>query len=328
MRPEQPERGAALLTVLLLVAVVAVMAGTALEKLRVATRLTGNTVATGQARAFAEAAEVMAMARVTNLLAFDRKKVTLLGGWSDRPFALPLPGGGTATARVTDGGDCFNLNGLVQQMGPGVYVDYVPARQEFARLMRLIGVPAGPANRIAAGAQDWIDSDQDVQPDGAEDPAYQAMATPYRTAGTLMTDPSELRAVGGVTPDIYRAIRPWVCALPLARPVAINIDTLAPERAPLLAMLAPDTLSVGAAQQALLRRPPLGFADTSAFWQQPSLASIGNLGGANARTAVTTSWFALRVDVVQGTTTLREQATIDANRLPVRLVSRQWGEEL
>lgn len=327
MRPDASERGAALLTVLLLVAVVAVMAGTALEKLRVATRLTGNTVATGQARAFADAAETMAMARVANLLSFDRSKVTLLGGWSDRPFGLPLPGGGIATARVTDGGNCFNLNGLVQQTGPGVYVDYTPARAEFARLMRLVGVPAGAADQIAAGTQDWIDSDQNAQPGGAEDPTYLAQATPYRTAGTLMADPSELRAVAGVTPDIYRAVRPWVCALPLARPVAINIDTLAPERAPLLAMLAPDTLSVGAAQQALRRRPAQGFSDPGAFWQQPSLASIGNLGGATGRTAVTTTWFALRIDVATGSASLTEQATIDANRLPVRLVSRQWGEE-
>ena len=327
VRPDPGERGAALLTVLLLVAVVAVMAGTALERLRVATRLTGNTVATGQARAFANAAETMAMARVTNLLSFDRNKVTLLGGWSDRPFGLPLPGGGVATARVTDGGNCFNVNGLVQQTGPGVYVDYAPARQEFARLMRLVGVPGPAATQIAAAAQDWIDSDQDVQPGGAEDPTYLALGTPYRTAGTLMTDPSELRAVTGVTPAIYAAIRPWVCTLPLARPVPINVDTLAPEQAPLLAMLAPDTLSVGAAQQALLRRPATGFADAGAFWQQPSLASIHDLGTATARTAVTTTWFALRIDVVQGSTTLTEQATIDANRLPVRLVSRQWGEE-
>ena len=327
MRIDPAERGAALLTVLLLVAVVAVMAGTALEKLRVATRLAGNTVATGQARAFANAAETMAMARVANLLAFDRSKVTLLGGWSDRPFGLPLPGGGLATARVTDGGNCFNLNGLVQQAGPGIYIDYAPARVEFVRLMQLVGVPASSAVQVAASAQDWIDSDQDAQSGGAEDPTYLAQGTPYRTAGTLMTDPSELRAVAGVTPDIYRAVRPWICALPLARPVAINVDTLAPEQAPLLAMLVPDGLSVGAAQQALLRRPPQGFADPGAFWQQPSLASIRDLGQATARTSVTTTWFALRIDVTQGPTTLTEQATIDANRLPVRLVSRQWGED-
>ena len=50
------ERGAALLTVLLLVAVIAVLAATALERLRVSTRLAGNAAALDQARGLAFAA--------------------------------------------------------------------------------------------------------------------------------------------------------------------------------------------------------------------------------------------------------------------------------
>lgn len=42
------ERGAALLTVLLLVAVIAVLAGHALERMRLATRLGGNAIAMEQ----------------------------------------------------------------------------------------------------------------------------------------------------------------------------------------------------------------------------------------------------------------------------------------
>ena len=79
------------------------------------------------------------------------------------------------------------------------------------------------------------------------------------------------------------------------------------------------------AQQALLARPVTGFADAAAFWQR--LASAGDLSAAQARTAVTTAWFGLRIDVAQGAASLTERATIDANGLPVRLVSRQWGEE-
>ena len=45
MRPANQERGAALLTVLLLVAVIAVLAGGMLEKLRLATRLSANATA-------------------------------------------------------------------------------------------------------------------------------------------------------------------------------------------------------------------------------------------------------------------------------------------
>ena len=322
MRPER-ERGAALLTVLMLVAVIAMMAGSALEKLRLSTRLAGNAASIEAARGYARAAETLALGRIDNLLGRDATRVTLAGGWSNQPFGLPLPGGGTAVARVADGGNCFNLNGLVSRAGPGVYVDNPAQRVEFARLMRLVGIPAQAAEGIAAATSDWIDSDQDQQASGAEDGVYLGLAPGYRTAGTLMADASELRAVQGVTPDIYARLRPWVCALPLARAVKINVNTLLPEQAPLLAMLLPDTLGVDAARQVLLRRPPQGFESTVKFWAQPGLEQAGD--GA-AQTDVTTTWFRLDVGVTTGGTGLEQHGLIDATRLPAQVATRQWGE--
>ena len=324
--PADRERGAALLTVLLLVAMIAVLAGTALERLRLTTRLAANALGGEQARGYARAAEALAMSKVTDMLGTSRDRVTLAGGWSNRPFGLPLPGGGLAVARVTDGGNCFNLNRLVSRQGPNVYTSTqsFTQRLQFVRLMRLVGVPAQAAERIAPATADWIDTDQDQQGGGAEDPTYLAKATPYRTAGTLMADPSELRAVDGVTPDIYARLRPWVCTLPIAETSPININTLTPEQAPLVAMLFADTLSVDAARGMILRRPPQGYGSTSTF-----LNSAGNgatpEGGAGL--AITSKWFALGIDVTNGASRLQERALIDASRLPARLVARQWGDE-
>lgn len=324
MRPES-ERGAALLTVLLLVAVIAVLAATALEKLRVATRLAGNAGSIEQAHAYTYAAETLAVAKVGDLLAQSPERVTLVGGWSNRPFPLPVPGG-SAVARVSDGGNCFNLNGLVTEVQGIGYGARTSAVIQFARLLRLVNAPGAP-DAIAAAAADWIDSDTSPLPGGAEDSSYGSQATPYRTANTLMADPSELRAVAGVTPDVYRAVRPWICTLPEPEPSKININTLTPEQAPLLAMLLPDTLGVGAARSLLLRRPVAGYGDTSTFWNQISLGDGGTADpAATAQTSVKTEWFDLRVDVALGGTTIEERALIDATRAPVRLVSRQWGE--
>ena len=324
--PADRERGAALLTVLLLVAMIAVLAGTALERLRLTTRLAANALGGEQARGYARAAEALATSKVTDMLGTSRDRVTLAGGWSNRPFGLPLPGGGLAVARVTDGGNCFNLNSLVSRQGSNVYTSTqsFTQRLQFVRLMRLVGVPAQAAERIAPATADWIDTDQDQQGGGAEDPTYLAKATPYRTAGTLMADPSELRAVDGVTPDIYARLRPWVCTLPIAETSPININTLTPEQAPLVAMLFADTLSVDAARGMILRRPPQGYGSTSTF-----LNSAGNgatpEGGAGL--AITSKWFALGIDVTNGASRLQERALIDASRLPARLVARQWGDE-
>ncbi len=319
------ERGAALLTVLMLVAIIAVMAGAALEKLRLSTRLAGNAAAGEQARAYALAAETLATTRIGAMLEASPKRVTLQGDWSGRPFGMPLPGGGFATARVRDGGNCFNLNSLVSGRA-GAYVTDPLMRPQFVRLMRLLDVPVQVAEQIAAGTADWIDSDQAQQAMGAEDAAYLNRETPYRTADTLMTDPSEIRAVAGMTSQIYATLKPWICTLPVAQAAPINVNTLLPEQAPILAMLFPDTMSIAGARQMILQRPPQGVGSTDVFFKSAALQGNANADGERG-TAIVSKWFTLQIDVTIGTTVLQEHALIDATTLPARLVSRQWGED-
>ena len=319
MRRGKEERGAALLTVLLLVAVIAVMAATALERLRVSTRLTANAGALDAARGYAYAAETLATTRVTSLLSKAGDRVALLGGWSDRPFGLPIPGG-VATARVRDGGNCFNLNSLVVEAPDGSYSANNQTLLQFGRLIRLLRVPGGEA--IPAAAADFIDSDDAALPGGAEDAAYRG----YRTSGTLMADVSELRAVSGVTAEQYRLLRPWLCTLPTVDRAVINVNTLLPEQAPLLAMLL-ETGGVEAVRGVLLRRPEAGYGSTDPVWNALSLGGAGTPAmDAKGQTGVKTVWFALTIDVVANGAELHEQGLIDARALPARLVSRQWGD--
>ena len=83
--PPSGEKGAALLTVLLLVAVMAVISATALDRLRLSTRLAVNGAAMAQARAYTLAAEGIAV-RVVSMPStdvFDRQdaayKAAVLG---------------------------------------------------------------------------------------------------------------------------------------------------------------------------------------------------------------------------------------------------------
>lgn len=320
MRRGEGERGAALLTVLLLVAVIAVMAATALERLRVSTRLTANAGALDAARGYAYAAETLATTRVTSLLSKAGDRVALLGGWSDRPFGLPIPGG-VATARVRDGGNCFNLNSLVVRGDDGSYTANNQTMVQFQRLIRLLRVPAGES--IPAAAADFIDSDDAALPGGAEDGAYRG----YRTSGTLMADVSELRAVSGVTAEQYELLRPWLCTLPTVDRATINVNTLLPEQAPLLAMLIETGGGVEAVRGVLLRRPEQGYGSTEPVWNALSLGGAGTPAmDAKGQTGVKTGWFALTIDVVANGAELHEQGLIDARALPARLVSRQWGD--
>jgi len=325
--PKSGERGAALLTVLLLVAVISVLAAGALEKLRLSTRLAENGAAMEQARGFAYAAETIATIRVDAIQGQDAARTTLQGGWAGHPFPISVPGG-LATLTVTDGGNCFNLNGLVRDaQQPGVYADQPDQLTQFVRLMKLVGVPGQTADGIAAATADWIDTDSNPLPNGAEDTAYLGKDQPYRTPNTLMTDPSELRAVAGVTPEIYGKIAPWVCTLPIAKPSMINVNTLEPEQAPLLAMLFPDTMDIGKARALLLERPADGFASTDQFWQQPVLANLNADTDVKSRqTGVKTYWFNLKIDINANGVQLSQTDLLDATGQRAQIVSRAWSD--
>jgi general secretion pathway protein K len=325
MRPS--ERGVALLTVLLLVSVMAVLSAAALERLRVSTRLAANAGAIDQARAYAIAAEGIALSRITALVEADPARTPTGSGWNGRETVLPLPGG-TATAVVGDGGNCFNLNSVVSGQPNQRLMTRPLGIAQFVALMQLLGIGEGEARKVAVSLADWIDSDTLAQPEGAEDAAYAGEAVAYRTGNTLVADPSELRAVAGVTPELYAKVHPWVCALPTTDLSPINVNTLAPDQAVLLAMLLPGTLRPEQARALLLQRPPGGYDSGYAFWRTSSLAGSTPGGEVEAQTGVRTRWFTLKLTVRLGDSEVEESGLIDASVLPARLVRRSWGEEM
>jgi general secretion pathway protein K len=322
-RAKPGEHGAALLSVLLIVAVIAVLAVASLQKLRLATHLAGNANAIDQARAYAMAAETIARYRIGDLIQRDATRTTLQGNWADVDTPFPIDRG-IATAQLSDGGNCFNLNSLVQDPErSGATVANGEAIAEFARLMTLLDTAPGEASRIATAAADWIDDDSTPLPGGAEDSAYVGGAPPYRTANTSMADVSELRVVAGVDRAVYARIAPYLCALPISDASPLNVNTLRPDRAALLAMLVPG-LDVGRARAILAARPAAGYADLIAFWQHPGLA--GAADAVKRRIGATTRWFGLRLTIELGDAELEEQALIDTATKPARLVRRRYGE--
>src|SRR3546814_7515548 len=97
------------------------------------------------------------------------------------------------------------------------------------------------------------------------------MQSAYLPANGKMADVSELRAVRGVTPKIYARLRPWVCALPVTDPVKLNVNTLAPEQAPLVAMLLPGEITIAEARAVLAARPAGGYGSSVRFWEARQL---------------------------------------------------------
>lgn len=319
------EEGAALLAVLLLVAVMSALAAASLERLQLSTRLAANIVTLDQARAFSTGAEALAVLRINDLLARDVGKTTLEGDWHGEETALPLPDDGVALARVWDGGNCFNLNSLARGADP-LAMDADPlAIQQFATLMQALEIPQGDAERIAWSLADWIDGDERAARMGGEDSLYSQGDIAYRPGNTLLAEPSELRAVNGVTSEYYERLRPWLCTLPTTELSPINVNTLSPEQAPLISMLMPYQIDLGTARQAIEARPATGWNAIADFWQQPALAGLEPPADVIGQPQVRTRYFRLELDVQLGDTLIEQVALVDASSPPARTVSRRWG---
>jgi general secretion pathway protein K len=317
----------ALLSVLLLVAVMAVVAATSIERLTLATRLAAAGNAMDQARQFSFASELLAARRISTLVQANASQVTLEGDWHGRAFDLPLPiAGGAAQLTVTDGGNCFNLNSLVADTTVGGATQRPDALAQFTALMQALGIEHDKAERISAAAADWIDPDQIVTGYGAEDESYANGPAPYRTANRPMADASELAAVAGMTPALWQRLRPWVCALPTSDMSPINVNTLLPEQAPLLQMLLPARLTPAQARAHIAARPASGWGSINAFWNAPSLQGVTPTGNVAAQVKLVTRWFQLHSIVRLGDVELASDSLIEADKGQVRIIRRRWSD--
>ena len=314
----------ALLTVLLLVAVMAVVAVAVLDDVRFSVRRATNAETGAQAQWYADGAETVARRRISRLAALgpNRDRTPVTPDWNGRPLTLPISEG-TLTAVVRDGQACFNLNSVVEWTGDRLAGRAVAALQ-LMTLGQAVGIDGHRMQTIADSLIDWMDSDTAARPFGAEDSTYAGLAEPYRTGGVPMAEVSELRAVRGVDAEAYGRLRPHLCALPIDRS-PINVNTLDEADAPLLVMLTGGALSLPAARAAIAARPASGWAGAAAFWNQPALAAVPPSQDAREQTTVRTDYFTVRIDVDHGGVHAVRTALIEARPgREARTVIRRW----
>ena len=319
------ERGAALLAVLVLVAILGAIAAGAFERLRLSTAMAMNGASLDQARAYAIAVEDLLTLRIDDLTAESPYVTNLAGDWNGTTKRIPLPGEGEAEGTIRDSSNCFNLNSLVEGDASAGLAPRQAGVEQFVGLMMVTGTSEPIARGIANSAADWLDSGTEAVGGGQEDSAYASLEPAYRAANTLFADESELRAVAGVTPEIYRSLKPYVCALPVAELSPINVNTLLPWQAPLLAMLAPRQARADRLRGLIGGRPPQGWQNTYDFWRSAEVAGINMSADPMSQLQLKSSWFAIDLDVRFQDGEIEERALVDARTSPAKVVARRWG---
>jgi general secretion pathway protein K len=121
-------------------------------------------------------------------------------------------------------------------------------------------------------------------------------------------------------------LRPWLCALPSAELSPININTLLPEQAPLLAMIAPGQLDVERARRIIAGRPADGWESQLEFWLIDAMRDLQVPSDVNLQLQLRTRWFALETRVEQMGADFAETVLVDARLRPSRVAARSWGE--
>lgn len=243
------QRGMAVITAILVVALVASAASFMAWQQQLWVRQVENLNEQAQSRVVVLAA--LQWAR--SVLAQDARNNSvdhLDDGWAQALAPLPVEGGELA-GELTDQQGLFNLNNLVR--GGKVSATDLAV---FRKLLELLQLPS----EHAAAVVDWIDPNAVVtHPGGAEDMDYLALDPPYRAGNRALTTVDGLARLKGFDAVTVERLRPFVTALPQATPVNVNTA-----QAEVLAAVIAD-LPLDQAQALVTARKEQHFKDIADF---------------------------------------------------------------
>ena len=224
------QRGVAIITALLIVAIATTVSITISTRLQLDVRRTSNIISLDQVDFFLLEAEEWSQ----RILREDKKDSTsddLTEDWAIRIPPLPVDGGGTIQGALTDLHACININTLINNDGA------INAATE-AKLTRLF-TNLGITRNLTTALADWIDDDLDTpNSNGAEDGYYMNLEKPYRTANSPLLSITELQLVKGFdekagtdadSKTVYQLVSPYLCAYKTNGNLLINVNTASAE---------------------------------------------------------------------------------------------------
>ena len=266
MRSPKKQAGIALITVLMILAIMVTIAATMTGRMTASLLRTEGINYSEKIYWYGQA--TIELSRMILESDFDDSEVISLDQtWATPDLVFPVDEG-TITGNIVDYRSCFNINALfIEEEGGEEDSTELLALSQFKLLLSALEVEDDSLDIIAESARDWIDSNDTVdESEGAEDRYYEAQNVPHLTANNLMVDISELRSVQGVNRDIYEKIKPYLCALPTSEQL-INVNTVKQDKAEVLYALFPEELdlSIEEFEDLLDDRPTSGWSSVEAF---------------------------------------------------------------
>ena len=216
-RGQSRNRGVALITAVLMVALATVLAVEIGFKGYLSQRRAITLFALDQSYQVALGAEALA----ADILMTDvnEKTTNFTQRWATPIRNLPIDGG-ELTGNIEDMAGRFNLNHLAEPANP---TDEAAKKKQqayivqFKRILSMSDIEEAWADKIV----DWIDTDTIPTIQGGEDDIYTTQKPPYLAANRRITRASELLALPEFGLERYLKLEPLVTALPPDAPLNV-----------------------------------------------------------------------------------------------------------
>ena len=263
MKNYSSQRGVALLTILVMVALATILAATIAKRQTNTAENTGYLMRQDQSLLYAKSAEAF----FSELLIQDSDNGSSIDHLQEN-WAKPMPPfsveDGSVSGKLLDESGKFNLNNLVKADGNQVDDS---ARRWFEKLLQRVGLPA----ELSQAVIDWQDTNDEVTGAmGAESSYYQGLDPAYLTPNTKFHSIEELKLVRGFEGKNYDLIKPYVTALP--EQTKLNMNT-AP--ALLLASIDPKVDVKAIEQQLKIKETELThFNNVDDLWKLSAFSGI------------------------------------------------------
>lgn len=331
----QRQRGAALVVALLVFALSAALVVAMKSEFNRYFRRVANTLLAEQGQAYLRGAEDLAAVILIADYDLDKENKLIRDDLNEQ-WASPAPpflldDGGWMKGELEDLQGRFNLNHLKAQIsgnGTGAR-KYTAPQEQFIRLLQSLEEPPisqYEAIAITDAIGDWLDTDDRVSPEGAEDDYYYGKTPPHRAANRPMASPSELRSVANITPEIYRALAPLITVWP-EEPEPLNINTAKPMLLRSINFREELTpISIVDAESLFEHRQEFGFATIKDLREHAVFAGgTGKTVDVKQLLDIKSSYFLLRAEVEVADRNMRLYSVLHRGNRRIDVIARANG---
>ncbi|MEW6983661.1 type II secretion system minor pseudopilin GspK [Colwelliaceae bacterium 6471] len=325
------QRGVALITVMLVVALAAILVTQMTGRLQLQMQRTSNITFNQQAYWYAMGAEAFAKRVLIASFEDDDSVTNLEQLWAQGETSYPVDFG-QITGEISDLHACLNLNALrnVEQNTGEQKVTKTPARlalEELITALNIEGTGQFEAEYMVDALTDWLDDNSAiVSAGGAEDNDYSAKEFPYLPANHYLASVNELRIIEHFTVPVINALKDYVCVIPNNGDHKININTLSIEKPELLQALLAITL--GDAQEILASREAEGFKSVDDFFNMPEVNKLKIDPDKKQQFVVDSDYFKLKTTASFNGSYFSLNSIMQVDKQKISVVSRTIGREL